>query len=102
MKILALILSIYVTALTAFPCDDNHAFESSSSVQLVLAEQNQDHSDDVDSCTPFCFCNCCQTLSQTSIFSSFQVNLEGFEISIPELVQNDTECTITFWRPPKA
>lgn len=101
MKILAIILSLYVMALTAFPCDDIHSVEINS-VQIELAEQNHDQSDDVDSCTPFCFCNCCQTLSQTTIFSSFQVNLDGIEISIPELVNNEMGCSITYWRPPKA
>jgi len=101
MKFFALILSFYVMALTAVPCDDAFAIDDNS-VRLELLDQNQHQSKDVDLCTPFCFCNCCQTLSQTTTFSTTQVTFTGFDIITPVLVQNEMVCTTTFWRPPKS
>jgi len=101
MKIIAVILSFYVMALTAFPCDDVHV-TNDNSISLELIEQNHNQSKDVDLCTPFCFCNCCQTLSQTTTFNTTQVTFTGFDIVTPVLVQNEMEYTTTFWVPPKS
>jgi hypothetical protein len=101
MKSLAIIISVYILALTAIPCADVHAADTHS-VSVELLEQSNNHSSDVDLCSPFCFCNCCQTLSQTTTFNTTQVIFAGFDIATPVLVQNEMECTITFWRPPKS
>lgn len=82
------------------PCADVYASDTDS-VTLEIFEQNHSHSSDVDLCSPFCFCNCCQVLAQPTVYYTIQVDLVGFNLTIPPLVQNDVECTFAFWRPPQ-
>ncbi len=100
MKFTAVILSIYIMALTTMPCTDNHTSDEISST-FELSELDHIHSSDIDLCSPFCFCNCCQTLSQLTIYKSFQIYRIGFNLSIPVSVQNEIEYIISFWQPPK-
>ena len=55
-------------------CNDNHAINSNN-ISVELSEQNQDQSNDVDLCTPFCFCLCCQTLSSPTFHDVVRTNL---------------------------
>jgi len=100
MKIIAVILSVYVMVLTAMPCTDVHAADTNS-VVLELLEQDQYHSYDVDLCSPFCFCVCCQTHPQPVAYFTFQIDFTGFNLTVPSIVQNERECIISFFRPPK-
>nr|NQU90277.1 hypothetical protein [Bacteroidota bacterium] len=100
MKFIAVILSVYVMVLTAMPCADVFAADTNS-VTLEVFEQSHSHSHDVDLCSPFCFCDCCQTLSQITKHFIFQINLVSFNLSMSSLVQDEIECAISFWRPPK-
>ncbi len=99
MKLIAIILSTYILALTTIPCADDHV--ANNSISLELHEQNSSRISGVDLCSPFCFCTCCQSPSQTTTFNIFQVNLVGFKLTAPLLVQSEMECSISFWRPPK-
>lgn len=101
MKYLAVIFSVYVMVLTAMPCNDVHA-ANTNSVSLELVKQNLNPANDIDLCSPFCFCNCCQTLAQPASYNNFQLTLVVFDLTIPSLVQNEIESTISFWRPPKS
>ena len=100
MKFIALILSIYITALTAMPCVDNHAIDNVSNT-YELSTQNHDHTSDVDLCSPFCFCNCCQTLTQINFYKVNQVKFAGSDLLVPSFFQNEIEYIISFWQPPK-
>ena len=100
MKILSVIFAVYIVVLAAMPCADIHAADNDK-ISVELQEQNHSHSGDVDLCTPFCYCTCCQTLSQPTIYSTFQINLVGFNLATPLIVKNEMKCTIFFWRPPK-
>ena len=100
MKIVAVILSVYVMALTVLPCADVHAADSNS-VSLEFLEQSQGHSSEVDLCSPFCICDCCQTNSQQAIYTTFQVGLIAVKIAIPASIKNEIECTNSFWHLPQ-
>lgn len=99
MKLLTVILSIYVMILTFMPCADANTADTDC---YSIAQQDHEHSDDIEICSPFCFCNCCQTLTQTSNYIIPKVNMPGIKVITPMLVQNEIESTILFWRPPKA
>jgi len=63
MKIIALLLSIYLTALSVVPCTDSMtSCTSHSGIELSIDEHDHDHSDHQDGCTPFCVCACCGSL----------------------------------------
>lgn len=100
MKILALILSVYVIALTAMPCSDDGVVDNKS-LNIEVVQQSQTHSEDIDLCSPFCFCNCCQTLAQPSLYSISQIAVLTDKLTLPSMVQNEKEGIISFWRPPK-
>lgn len=100
MKFIALILSVYVMVLTTLPCADVHAFDKNSAT-IELTVQSQHYSNDVDLCSPFCFCNCCQTLSQANTFYTLQIDILASNLIVPTIVQNEIKSAISFWRPPK-
>lgn len=58
MKVFAIILSIIVLGLTLTPCIDSAESRCSTTTAM---DQQHPHSDDVDLCSPFCTCHCCQT-----------------------------------------
>lgn len=100
MKFLTVILSIYVMILTFMPCADAHV-DNADCHSIIQQDQGGEHSEDIEICSPFCFCDCCQTLAQTSILTITKVNFPRFEVISPLLVQNEIESIISFWHPPK-
>lgn len=58
MKYFAAILSIYILALNFAPCEDKGAFNDEVKTEISQHSDN-DHSD-LDLCSPFCQCHCCQ------------------------------------------
>lgn len=62
MKILAFILSVYILALNFVPCEDTVSFDDDITMELSqdLDHNHSDSNSDVDLCSPFCQCNCCQ------------------------------------------
>lgn len=72
------------------------------SVDLVLLEQSHSHPIDVDLCSPFCFCACCQTHPQPVVYyNALQNDFVGFNLITPSLVLRERKCIISFFRPPK-
>ncbi len=100
MKFLTVILSIYVMILTFMPCADTQIADADCH-STVQQDQGGEHSEDIEICSPFCFCACCQTLTQTSIYTIAMINIPSVKITTPLLVQNEIESSISFWRPPK-
>jgi hypothetical protein len=65
MRYLALLLSVYILALTAIPCVDlMHPNQAMS--QLTVEHNTQQHRD-CDECSPFCSCNCCASAMVCSL-----------------------------------
>lgn len=102
-KIRTLIFTIYLLALTVYPCSDAEtcADDSPSGSKVELA--SHDHSqDETDQCTPFCICACC----------SATIRLTVTEVILPAAFHNTTH-TIPYterplltnphaiWQPPK-
>ncbi|WP_370877215.1 DUF6660 family protein [Labilibaculum euxinus] len=99
MKFIAAILSIYVMVLTTVACADA---ADKVSVDLVLLEQSHSQPIDVDLCSPFCICVCCQTVSQPVVYyNALQNDFVGFNLITPSLVLRERKCIISFFRPPK-
>jgi hypothetical protein len=79
LKNIGFILAIYILALNFAPCEDsNETMDvASASVEAVDLDNNHEHSD-LDPCSPFCQCNCCQ------IFVTYH-NLADLEIISNEI-----------------
>ena len=76
MKWIAILLSIYLMALSNMPCADMEVNSAAHKTAQFSSEANHSHDKDNDLCSPFCACNCCgaQVLSyQTSQSIEFPV-----------------------------
>ena len=100
MKFIAVILSVYVMVLTAMPCTDIDTVDSNS-VSYELAEQNHNQSNDLDLCSPFCFCHCCQTLSFPSFYDGFLSDVKVVNLNIPFKESRFSSPFSSIWQPPK-
>ncbi len=82
------------------PCTDIHAADVGP-VSLELSEHNQNHTNDIDLCSPFCFCHCCQTHSFPSFSdgSLSDIGVVSLDISFKESKISSPFSPI--WQPPK-
>ncbi|WP_348651435.1 DUF6660 family protein [Flavobacterium sp. IMCC34518] len=58
MKWTSSILSVLFILLSCLPCAD---IEGNNSMHTVVEKSSSNHNQDNDSCSPFCFCNCCNS-----------------------------------------
>ena len=99
MKLLCIVLSLYIFALSYDTCNDFTALDSPGTSFISLNHSRTFH--DECSCSPFCHCGCCgnpivQTLSILVIppFSAFTFGFSFYK-ALP------AEVTLTqIWRPP--
>lgn len=114
MKILVLIWSIYILALSVMPCTDarNECYNTTIS-QIGLTENHSHTQDANDNCSPFCVCTCCNTIT---------INLDCLPIQIHHFIHTAVKKITTYfisekirirrfcflsnyfdniWRPPK-
>ncbi len=91
---------MYVMVLTAIPCNDTNA-ANTNSVSLELVKQSPNQSHDVDLCSPFCFCHCCQTLTFPSFFSTYFINLVEITLDIKLKEPAISSPVASIWQPPK-
>ncbi len=100
MKYIAVILSVYIMVLTAMPCDDMHTADSNST-SFELSEQNHNQANDLDLCSPFCFCHCCQTISFPSFYDGLLSDVEVVTLNIPFKESRFSNPFSSIWQPPK-
>jgi len=67
MKAFACILSLYLLILTAIPCHDVPKDNAAFKTELCQNTTNT-HSNDIDTCSPFCVCNCCVSPISHQVF----------------------------------
>ncbi|MDB5255459.1 MAG: hypothetical protein JWM14_154 [Chitinophagaceae bacterium] len=90
----------YIFAITLAPCQDAYTCED----QAAHEASHSHEEDDMDTCSPFCICSCCNTASVLqTYFVSFdfpkvihhQKNHSPYLASMPLPVYN------SIWQPPK-
>ena len=59
MKWIAILLSIYLMALSNMPCADMEVDSAMHTTAHFSSEESHSHDKDNDLCSPFCACNCC-------------------------------------------
>ncbi|MDD3860986.1 MAG: hypothetical protein PHW83_12365 [Bacteroidales bacterium] len=101
MKTFALILSIYILALTIVPCFDSHLTGTEASTELCQKNNDPDTSD-TDLCSPFCTCSCCGTSISFELLVFLNTTIVTpsvlkFHFRTPDI----TEIAFAFWQPPK-
>ncbi len=101
-RIIAFILSIYILALNFTPCEDSVTVENEFKVELSQNGDIDESHTDIDLCSPFCQCNCCQIHTTTANSLDFVVasNL----ISTHLILHFDSlgkDITFSIFQPPK-
>lgn len=80
------------------PCADIHAENDSTDTSINLIDTHEKH---VDTCSPFCFCDCCQTVSQPEYHSFLSPSVTTIEGLNSFYKDSEFSIFISFWRPPK-
>lgn len=109
MKIFFVIFSFYILALSLMPCTDMANISVSAQEQFLTKdgqEVNHDHTDQEDTCSPFCACSCCGAIYVAAKhWSSFSFNpklafvkeqMQPHYLSL--FIPNDLD---SIWQPPK-
>ena len=69
-QLITLLLSVYLLALMALPCNDDHSHTLISTEDQFA--QTGNHYNDTDACSPFCVCACCTTPIMVQQIISFE------------------------------
>jgi hypothetical protein len=86
--------------LTAMPCTDTHTAENNLN-SIEFSGQSHTQANDLDLCSPFCFCHCCQTLSFPSIYDSFLSDVEMVALNTYFRESRFSSPFSSIWQPPK-
>ncbi|MEI6866108.1 DUF6660 family protein [Flavicella sp.] len=102
MNYVTFILSIYILALSFVTCSDTTADSFFSEDETDFDQENHSHSEDIDSCSPFCSCQCCQVTVDVFHFSTFNLSLELILLEEISSIHNDLcqEVYQSLYQPP--
>lgn len=106
MKVIALILSILISALVIIPCSDGITCEEVNKSQQVQKSTSHNHSDDKgDVCSPFCTCTCCgYSFFVLTTPSFYLIESKAIMISCSSTLYKSNFSSTYFysiWQPPK-
>lgn len=99
MKPFSVIFSIYLLGLIFIPCADVHAENNHQTTSIYSSVDS--HGQHADRCSPFCLCNCCQTVTQPAIYTYFSHFATLTGTSVPFIISREFSISIILWRPPK-
>lgn len=102
MKFIALILTIFLFSLLAYPCHDdicdNHSCKEENTVNHKQSHDEQN----CHTCSPFCICGCCQTTTITSVNINIKPIVTTPTIYLSEYKESLLkEFSKSIWEPPK-
>ncbi|MDD4968660.1 MAG: hypothetical protein PHT07_04440 [Paludibacter sp.] len=101
MKAFACILSLYILILTAIPCVDVPQDNATQKIELSQSSNSPQHND-LDTCSPFCVCNCC--VSPISLLV-YRVSFTCYSITRINFIKYSASFTsfntASIWQPPK-
>lgn len=99
MKFFALILSLVVLWLTLTPCIDTPEDNCVSKTEM---SQQHSHSGDLDLCSPFCTCQCCQVCVNIPSVLFTQVHSANPEFLYPVAHQDvPHDFNYELYKPPR-
>ncbi|HUH35448.1 MAG TPA: DUF6660 family protein [Moheibacter sp.] len=109
MKYLANILAFYMMALFIMPCDDlskQEGFQTKNFPQQTTQQEQHDHEQNNDFCSPFCLCNCCSAVSGIVMLKNiFDVKSHhNFDLPKPKTHYKSVDFPNyieDIWQPPK-
>ncbi|WP_343559330.1 DUF6660 family protein [Sphingobacterium sp.] len=106
MRVIVFILITYILGLSFVPCSDANMRSEVTVMETQLNEPHDHREDTSDSCSIFCYCNCCS--GNITVFEYQLPKIEGIPISIyfdnrmPVLdIPISSNYFGTIWQPPK-
>jgi len=100
LKFFVVILALYVVGLTVMPCSDVYAVENPQTSITIMADNHNDYHE-MDMCSPFCFCTCCQSLFESTVSEYMPSNPVAIPIDYNFIEKSYKNPVNSFWRPPK-
>ena len=97
MKLFAVILAILFFNLSVFPCSEEENEADQDRGMVVEA----DDADEMDLCSPFCFCQCCHIQSEYLTYFTVKF-IHPYSVKMPETDVFDIVGFIpSSWHPPQ-
>jgi len=102
MRLLAIILSVYVLALSCFSCADEQVVCNKTQISESLACTENEHHEDEDVCPPFCTCACCKTSIEINIVAPLVSSIKKINPK-PQIHFKATivDMQYAIWQPPQ-
>jgi hypothetical protein len=104
-KLVRIILAIYITVLTVYPCSDpNTCIDELQNGVQVVGVSDHEHSDaERDVCTPFCICSCCAAHIRLSSGSDldFAGVIHNTKEIVPYIERQSLSDHNHIWQPPR-
>ena len=104
MKWSAFLLGIYVLLLSFLPCADSRECNVASGPRvMVLKSGHEGHDHQQESCTPFCICACCGTVTIFQQAVSFPVPPKRLQErpEFHDVISFHSYDFHTVWQPPQ-
>jgi hypothetical protein len=100
MRIICILFTLYLSALSVFPCSDGVACADDES---AIAVSDEHDAQEEDHCSPFCICACCSAHVQLSYSISMHalVQVPLMTLQIPDLSGVLSDNANTIWQPPR-
>lgn len=104
MKWFSFIFAIYLLVLAIFPCADKDIIETNQ-VNIQWVNENHDHQEPTDHCSPLCLCNCCGINITIFKVKAPITNYPPIQFKEVKKVWNeafiDLEYFSDIWQPPR-
>ena len=98
MKLFALFMSFYLLLLPLLPCGDTDDCRE----ETQLPASHDQHEEDDETCTPFCYCTCCPaSMFTTPVTMDWSLALEMPAVQIDYIHPLYSFHYHSFWQPPK-
>lgn len=102
MKLVAYLLCFIIISMQSMPCGDTFYSAEGTARISVTQDNHADAPQHNDQCTPFCSCNCCQTMVVKVNFNSLEKiphaqPLNNREYRLPRVAS----LYYPIWEPPK-
>ena len=105
MRWIVTILVFYLTALSSLTCSDGRSLFYKSLIQAEVVQSSDHPTDNEDTCSPFCYCNCCSVSISSFDFKSFEIKPPKTNFISKKIRPSDYSLVSNFygniWQPPK-
>lgn len=103
MKALSLFLCLYLMLLSVLPCSDVE--ECNESIQMSISQSidHDNHSHEMELCSPFCICVCCGQFTNFTNTSTDLIQITAYSATEPVMHQSGfpLDVHLAIWQPPK-